>query len=137
MTKIRIDATGYEAFDGFLGTLEFKGGVSVREATPLEIRRIGANVKIVEVEGNGQVGPSVSMVGTRHVSAQLETRLTRESEESPVEPETEVEYTEEKLKVIADEGGIKAVRKIAEKFGVKGVSISAMIEEIVAAQKAE
>ena len=37
MTKVRIAVAGWEAFDGFLGTLEFKSGVSVRDATEIEV----------------------------------------------------------------------------------------------------
>lgn len=137
MSKIRIAVPGYEAFDGFLGTLEFKGGVSVREATDMEIRRIGANIRIETVDGSEQIGPSVNMVKNMGVSAKVEVALKRESEIVTETAEKEVKYTQEQLEEIADKGGIKAIRKIANEFGVKGVAINELITEILVAQKVD
>jgi hypothetical protein len=134
MSKIKIDVAGYEAFDGFLGTLQFEGGVSVREATDMEIRRIGANIKIVKVGNDEQVGPATVMVDARNVSAVVETALQKESDE-PATDATELKYTEEQLIEIGSEKGIKGIREIAAEFGVKGVSIDAMIADIMEAQK--
>jgi hypothetical protein len=135
MSKIRIAVPGYESFDGYLGTLEFKGGVSVREPTPVEITRIGANVKIVKVDGDEQIGPAANMVNSRFVSAKLEAPLQREREEPKVEDtKPDAGYTREQLEAIADKGGIKAIRKVGDEFGVKGVSIGGMIDEILQAQ---
>lgn len=134
MTKVRIDVPGYEAFDGFLGTLEFKGGVSVRPATDREVKQIGANIRIVGDNSDEQVGPSVVMVGSRHVSAVVEAALETEQEQ----PEVEVSdgtYSEEDLMKIGEDGGIKAVRAIANEYGIKGVAIADLITEILAAQK--
>ena len=135
MTIIKIDVPGYESFDGSLGTLEFKGGVSVRGATEMEIRRIGANIRIVKVEDNEQIGPATIMVDTRHVSAVVEVALQREPEEPAKEETVDGEYTEEQLIEAGEKGGIKAIRAIADKFGIKGVSISDMIAKILEAQK--
>jgi hypothetical protein len=134
MSKIKIDVPGWEAFDGYMGTLEFKQGVSVRDATPMEIARLGANIRITEVGNDEQVGPSTVMVNTRHVSAKLEAALETESNEQASQ-DAETGYTEDRLNEIADAGGIKALRKVAADFGVKGVSIAEMVKEILEAQK--
>jgi len=136
MSKIKIDVAGWESFDGYMGTLEFKQGVSVREATPMEIARLGANIRITKVGSDEQIGPSTTMVDTRHVSAVVEVALERESDE-PTSEDATGGYTEDSLNEIADAGGIKALRKVAAEFGVKGVSIADMVKEILEAQKAK
>lgn len=44
-------------------------------------------------------------------------------------------YTFENLSELADKGGIKPLREIGEKFGVKGKAISELIREILEAQE--
>jgi hypothetical protein len=134
MKQIRIDVAGWEAFNGFLGTVEFENGISVSEVTEMDIRRIGANIRIVEVESNEQIGPSTTIVNSRHVSAQLEVALRTEQEEQEDQDTTEKKYTEESLTQMADHGGIKAIRTIAAEYGIRGVSIQELIKEILEAQ---
>lgn len=136
MSIIRIDVPGYDTFDGYLGQLEFKGGVSVRSATSIEVQRIGANLKIVEV-GNEtkQIGPATAMANTGHVSASIETSYSTEPEEPKTEDSDDSLYTEDQLIKIGEDGGIKAVRQIANDYGIKGVSIDVMIKDILEAQK--
>lgn len=133
MAKIKIDVPGWELFTGYLGTVDFVNGVSTREVSPTEVRVIGANIRVVEVDSDEQVGPATSMVNARHVSATVEAALETES----AEPEVEVEgkYNEDNLNAMADKGGIKALREVAKEFGVKGVSIQELIKEILEAQK--
>ena len=133
MALIKIAQPGYETFSSYMGTLEFKDGISVREPTAREIALIGSNIKIVEVGSEDeQIGPSVTMVNTRNISAHVEDALEREPEEPAIK--TEPKYTEDELIRLGEDGGIKAVRAIADEFGVKGVSIDGLIAAIMEAQ---
>lgn len=132
MFLVRIDKAGWETFSGQLGLVPFKDGVSTRPLTDIEMRQIGASIRIVRLESNEQVGPAVAMVDARSVSAEVKTPLPTVAE---TEPEVALEYDRDTLEKLADEGGIKAVREIAAKFGVKGVGIDKMIEDILEAQR--
>jgi hypothetical protein len=138
MPKIKIDVPGWEAFNGYMGTLEFANGVSVRDATAMEVMRLGANIRITEVGSDEQVGPATTMVDANHVSAVVETTLQTESDEQAADTTKDEDgYTEEQLNEVADSGGIKALREIADTFGVKGVAVASLVKGILEAQKAK
>lgn len=146
--KIKIDVIGWDAFTGNLGTVPFENGVSTRDVTQLEMNRLGANLKIVSLDTDLQVG--ISTLKNGHVEAPIMAEPIRTAEltlpEKEVVEETVVEkietekendtpkITKEDLEVIADKAGIKGIREIANKFDVKGVQISQLIEGILAAQ---
>lgn len=136
MSRIKIDVAGWDHFNGHLGTIEFENGISKRELTQQEMHRLGANLKIVRVDNNEQVGASVIMANIGHVSAELTPALPTlaEQKEAAQNEEPELKYTRAVLNEIADKQGIKGIRKIAAEYGVKGVQISAMIDEIIEAQ---
>ncbi len=73
------------------------------------------------------------MVSTRNVSAVVETALQTKSDEPEIEAKT-FEYTAADLEEIAGNGGIKALRKVADKYHVKGTSIAELIKEVLEAQ---
>lgn len=130
MFLVRIDKAGWETFTGQLGMVPFENGVSTRPLTEIEMRQIGASIRIVRLESDEQVGPAVTMVNARSVSAEVKTPLPTVEEE----PEVTLEFDRDALEKLADEGGIKAVREVAAKFNVKGVGIDKMIDDILAAQ---
>lgn len=133
--KVRINEPGWETFSEMLCGVKFENAVSVRELTPREIAMIGSNLKIVRLDNDEQVGASVVMANTGHLQAKVETPLLRKDEKKEEEvKEVEGEHTQESLEALAEKGGIKAVRVVADTFGVKGVQISGLIEEILKAQ---
>ena len=134
MSKVRINVPGWEKFTGLLGVVPFEDGVSVRELVPEEKARIGSIIGIEDVDG-GQVGAGVEMAKIHGAKAPVAAPAPK-PEPKPEAP-AELKYNREKLEAIAEEGGIKAIRKIADEFDVKGVEISKMIDEIVEAQKAK
>ena len=131
MSKVRINVPGWEKFDGLLGMVPFENGVSTRELTKDEIMRIGANIAIVKVDSDEQVGAAVTMANSRNVSAEVKAASPTLAEE---QPKVELKYDRDKLLEIASEGGIKAIREIAKEFDVRGVEISKMIDDIIQAQ---
>jgi hypothetical protein len=147
MSKVRIDEPGWSSFSDWLGSVQFENGVSTRELTEREIAVIASNLKIVKVDTDEQIGLAVTMANTSHLSAEVKVALQRAPEPkvtietSDVPPTTfhpikveSAKHTKESLEALADEGGIKAVRKIADEYDVKGVQIAKMIDEILEAQ---
>jgi hypothetical protein len=133
MFKIKIDVPGWESFSDLLGNVPFVNGVSAREVTEREMFMIGANVRVVKAETDEQVGASVLMANTDHLSAEVVAPLqTAEEEIAEVGPTPK--YSREYLEDLADKGGIKAIRPIGAEFGVKNVQISGLIDEILDAQ---
>lgn len=132
MFKVRIDRDGWESFTGQLGTVEFKDGVSVRPLTEREVQFLGASIRIVRADTDEQVGVGVTVKEGRKHSAKVVEPLKTETEEQKEAPV--LKYDRDKLDEIASEGGIKAIREVANEFGVKGVQISSMIEDILKAQ---
>lgn len=147
MTKVRIPLVGWEYFNGQLGGVQFKDGVSVRELTDLEIARIGANMRIEAVGTGEQVGIGVTIVeGMRLAAEVVPAKKTVEQEdkdkadeEAKVEvteaTEAKKKYTKDELEEIASEKGIKGIREVATLYGVKGVQIHQLIDEILLAQE--
>lgn len=149
MTKVRIAVPGWDSYNGYFGPVEFKNGESVRDLTDLEIARIGANIRIESLEDDKQLGVGATIVETMRYSAEVvtphQTIVEEEAAAKAKEPVVEevkepakVIYTREDLEKIADDEGIKGVRKVAAVFGVKAVQINQLIDEILEAQdKAE
>lgn len=146
--RVRIDRTGWDSYTGDLSGVPFVNGISTRELNEREIARIGANIRIVGLEDDKQVGPTTEHKG--HIEAPTVVNSVRASDEEVVvettaEVFTEVNepvsdapdrrlYTKEELIKIADDGGIKAIRDIAKEYDVKGVQIAQLIQGILQAQ---
>lgn len=143
--KIKIDVPGWEGFSGEMMGIPFEGGISTRDVTPNEALKMGANIRVVTVEDNEQVG--ITTVNNGHVEAEMlvpadstPDPVSDEDNKTPVAIElSEVEdethfYTKEELEEIANKDGIKPIRDIGNKFGVKGVQIAGLIQEILQAQ---
>lgn len=157
--RIKIVQKGWAGFSGSMGTMVFKDGIA--ETTPVEARRIGALVQVVECDENGfefePVSDAHTMVVTRNLSATVQDAMksgeddppapaddaTTDAEidadpvDAPAAPPVPVapEYDRAKLEAVGSAEGIKGIREIAEKFGVRGTSISGLIEAILTAQQ--
>lgn len=158
--RIKIIQKGWTGFSGSMGTMKFKDGMA--ETTPIEARRIGALVQVVECDENGfeldPVSDSHAMVMTRKMSATV-TEALKTGDEDPVEPEAAkpepadtlaseagervageakpvvvLAWDREKLEALAGEKGINALREIATPLNIRGTRISALIDGILEAQ---
>lgn len=142
--KIRITVPGWDSFSGLFGTVEFENGVSVRDVTEQEALRIGANLNVVRIDTDEQVGAAA--VDNSKIEAPTIEDADR-THEKPKPKETKVvnvvkeekedetpSFTKEQLELIADKKGIKGIREIAAMFDVKGVQIAQLIEGILQAQ---
>lgn len=133
MYKVRIDSVGFEYFTGLLGQVPFTNGVSDRELTDGETSRLGASVRLVRLDNDEQVGAATDIVNARNVQAKV-APVEKAPVEAAKQPAKELKYSKEYLENLAQEGGIKAVRKVGDEFGVKNVQISSLIDEIIEAQ---
>jgi hypothetical protein len=127
--KIKIVMPGWAGFTGYLGMTEFADGVSVHDVGKIEAQRLASCVSIETMDGHN---PSAAqeIIDSRSVALPLATTPAAEKpDESAVMAMT---YTPAELGEIADKGGIKAIREIADKFGVKGKSISEIISGLSA-----
>lgn len=132
--KIKLVGAGWTSFTGHFGVTEFVNGESVRDVTDMEMKRLSAVVQIETFEGKD---PSVAqqIIDSRTVPMEIATTPVVEV---PVVERPVMTYTAKDLEEIADKGGIKALREVADQFGVKGKSITELIRELGAlAPKAE
>jgi len=129
--KIKITQSGWAGYTGLLGMVDFLDGVSVDEVSRADAAQLGGIVSI-EVVGTG-ANPSASQLIVD--SAFIEARV--EAVQQPVAPDApavKTTFTKESLSVIADASGIKGIREVAEPLGLKGNSISELIEKILLSQ---
>lgn len=147
MKKLKVATKRMAGYTGVLGPVRFKDGVS-EEFLPRHIRdRMAASMEFLEVDADGNELPA----GAQH-------RLLRESKErapklEPLKRQTDEEKaaeiaaaavmtakvpvleTRQSLEAIASKDGIKGLREIGRKWGVKHRSIPTLIEMILDAQE--
>ena len=128
--KIKIVSPGWESFTGYFGVTEFKDGVSVEEVGVSEAQRLAANVSIVTLEGKDPSAAQAIIDSRADEMPIVNTPTEAEAPATIVMP-----HTREELEEIADKGGIKALREIAEKYGVKGKAITEIVSELLALGK--
>lgn len=146
MHKLRITQAGMQNFTGHFG-VEFVDGVSIDPVDRNRADHISALVQVEVIddvgEGIGQAGVAARLVGGATIAleaTQLATATDAELEEERKREKLAFQppklYTADELQVIADEGGIAAIRVIAEPWNVKDRAISNLMREILKAQDA-
>lgn len=151
--KVKIVEAGYQGYTGFLGSFEFEDAVSVCDLAPRDINRLSVNISIVNAEDNSAIGTLSDFEENLRASFPIETPessgvkfasvgdVIETDDASPV-PDTvtaseivePTKYTRVNLEALADKEGIAGLRTIADTFGVKGTSITGLIEQIINAQ---
>jgi hypothetical protein len=143
--------------NGYIGSVEFKDGVSVHPVSPRQANQFKAaisGVQIVQDDGEtvdevlnnmfpiiprgyyedaGLEVPSQYLTywdGTYPKTFEPEVEVAPET--PTVAPASAALYTREQLEAIADQQGIVGLREIATPLGIKGKSIVELIEELVA-----
>lgn len=138
--RLKITEQGWETFSGNLGVVVFEDGVSVGDVSHIEANIISGNIRVVELESGDNVGAlelDSDMQNKRCESVTLKTMAeifaeqVGEVQDKPVEVETVPHYTKDELEAIADKKGIAGLREIGDQVGVKGTSISGIIEAIL------
>lgn len=128
--KIKITEPGWAGYTGHFGMVEFKDGVSVEDLGRGDAAAIAALVAVEEVETGKNPSEAQRIVDGQNNVAPVEAVFVH----TPVAPVSSTAHTKASLEELADKHGIKAMREIGETFGVKGTSISELIEKILTAQ---
>jgi hypothetical protein len=147
--KVKIKQSGWENYTGEVGEIVFENGVSVESVTQRQIDRVAASISVMLVnEETGDLentGEAYRMIGGVTIPAVSFTPLEVQTEQEKIEeemrfaresgkPRVSKFYTNDELMDIADAGGIKGLRVVAEPWSIKGKSIDTMIEDILNAQ---
>lgn len=136
--KVRLTQPGFQKYTGQMGVVFFQDGLSTDHVAERDAVRMAA-VMNCEWEDGSNLSPSQHVTNTLKNAAPVQTKLETgkdgDGEKKPPtqdEPPAEVpKWTREELEAIADAQGIQGLRQIADPAGIKGRSITEMIEAIV------
>lgn len=141
---LKITQKGFEHYTGPLSVYEFVDGVSVEAIPAFERDRIAASMSCVEISETGKegtAGVADRLVTDSKARAPKKEVFKTQSVEDKVAEErkaaekamgdTKTIYTEEQLDEIIKDGGISALRQVAETWGVKNRSIPALRQMIL------
>lgn len=141
--RVRLAEPGWAGYNGFVGTVLFENGISVDLVSFREQQILGGIMRLESADENEtgtQLGPAAELLRSRDIDADHE-RVAATAQGVPVGEHGEIRlaverYTREELEEIADRRGITGLRDIAAPYGVKGRSITELINEILQAQNA-
>lgn len=149
MKRIKIVETGWENYTSELCGVQFVDGVSKEPVPRHQADRVGAIIKVVEIDKDGEgasVGQASRMVNGVTIAAPVVNGMRQPSGDE-IEAERKlmaskagtrpasVFYTREALEEIADHKGLKGLREVAAPWDVRDRAIPALIKEILAAQE--
>jgi len=164
MPILRIIQEGFEGFTGMLGEVDFKNGISVEVISKNEAARMAGIMGIVEHDTGRNPSKTQDLIDDRNKSiremklsqmakikkdaimiekkeAGVKLELQEDGqviETKPDVPEEVVhsyDYSIEELTYIADNEGIYGIRDFAAKYDIRGPSIKAIIDSLMAVQK--
>lgn len=154
MPYIKLVEPGFEGYNGKLSRVQFKDGVSVEPLSQRDAERLGNILRITELETGKPVSYTQYMAENSGSSAaqleiQFPTFVPIEREEDKPKRKDKVgapkqirdftphaemppmDYTQESLEKIADEGGIQGIREFAKGYGLNGRSIGELIKTLI------
>lgn len=135
--KIKLVGPGWTGFTGHFGVTEFVDGVSVHDVSQREAQHLAAVTAVESLEGHD---PSAAQQILDHYKdrAPVVNSGRASAEEVPqVEAKPSHGKTAEELMALADKGGIKALRALADPLGLKGNSIKELLGKLTALIPAE
>lgn len=146
MKKLKVASPTWLGYTGPLGNVAFVDGVSV-DFLPRVVRdRLSASMEFVEIDEEGNeaaAGVAHRLVDESAARAPVIEPMERQSDEDKKSENVKAVLegvknaevnTREELEEIAAKGGIKALREVADRWGVKHRSIPVLIEMILGAQ---
>lgn len=154
MPVLRITEKGFENYDGLLGEIHFKGGVSIENISRADARRLASIMGIVENETGRNPSETQEMVETRNMTVDEMAEYRSVDPQPPKDfqfsgqgeeivatvlqaekPTLNYNFMQEDLEKIADATGIEGLREFAAPYDVRGASIVAIIKTLMAVQK--
>lgn len=144
--KIKFADPAYSTFSGYFGNVEFKDGESIHDVNQNDYSLLSAIISIETIgEFTGEAtyesskeleAVTVNLPTTAELRAQAASAVAHiMAPGEPVETPAASRYTKEELEAIADKGGIAALRKVGDTFGVKDNKIVGLIAAILKAQE--
>jgi hypothetical protein len=147
MKKLKVATARMAGYTGVLGPVRFTDGVS-DEYLPRHIRdRMAASMEFLEVDAEGNEAPAGAQHRLISESAERAPKLEPLTRQTHAEKAAEIAAaavlaakvpvleTRASLEEIASKRGIKGLREIGKKWGVKHRSIPTLIEMILDAQE--
>lgn len=137
--KVRLTQPGFQKYTGQMGVVFFQDGLSTDHVAERDAIRMAA-VMNCEWEDGSNLSPSQNVINTLKNAAPVQKALTTGEDGASTEPKTDEppappaetpKWTREELEALADAQGIQGLRQIADPAGIKGRSITEMIEAIV------
>ena len=139
-----------------MGSVYFENGVS-EEISTAEAERLGCIFAIETLEGLNpsstqrlidtnnfsydeivavKSAPPAEQVEEKTEQVEEKTEQVEEKPKAPVGVPADLSFSREDLEALADKEGIAGLRNIGSQFGIKGRSISEIIDELLALQAA-
>lgn len=146
--KVKLTAPGWENYTGDFAAAQFVDGVSVTPLPRIMSDRIGAILQCELIDADdkstGQAGEAARSIGATRIEMPSEKLEVMTPEAAAAERKAAMDrmlknpasklYTEQELEEIASKTGLKGLREIGDKWGVKERSITKLIHLILTAQ---
>lgn len=131
--KLRLTEPGFEAYTAQLGVIFFQDGLSTDHVSVLDATRLGASMRC-EWENGAPTNVSQIYLDNMNTPAPMPGQVVVLAGAEATPEVTKTVWTVTALSEIADKDGIAGLRVIADPMGLKGNSISGLMEQIVSAQ---
>lgn len=124
-----------EGYTGYMGSVEFVDGVSVRDVSMVESNTIAALTPVNWIKDGVDIGRAemVSVAFDEPAPAATVAKPAPSAEPAPVVKS--LKYDRAELEAIADKKGLSGLRAIGNEYGVRAKSIPALIDSILEAQQ--
>lgn len=122
-------------YTGYMGSVEFVDGVSVRDVSMVESNIIAALTPVNWIKDGKDIGRAemVSVAFDEAAPVIASAKSVPSAEPAPVVKT--LKYDRAELEEIADRKGLSGLRAIGNEYGVKAKSIPALIDSILDAQQ--
>lgn len=125
MVYLKIKQAGMEGFSDYIGSVEFKDGVSVNPVSQVDAEMLSAIFAFETTEGKDPSQAARYQAVAQGVEAPVEFKA---QEAAPVI----YDFTRASLEAVADKKGLAGLRPIGEQWSVKSNSINGMIDSLMA-----
>lgn len=145
MARLRMTENGFTSFTGEMGMIEWLNGESVEDVPQRIADRISGMIRVESIDTGKQVGAQVRAETMLRVDALVDPGMKRATEKELEEERArdainegnvpvETFYSLDELQSMADLTGLRGLREVGDKWGVKGREIGDLIKKILTAQ---
>lgn len=155
MAKVKLLKAGFENYTGVIGTFQFEDGIS-EEMSKADADRMSASITCGLVQEDGSVDSlspldNMKTLRKQKIANNPESRRIKTDEDgdksdadksdadrepAKVQEQPGYDFTAESLEALIKEGGIKALREVADKYDVRGTQIAAIYSDLLAKKAA-